>query len=223
MLTLQEIYKKIFILLDTETLRETATLVCKEWHDFIKNDPHFSSHLIVKFGVGSASINTILKSFPKLKRIELQEMPRLKWHLQRLNFDFCPDLEKVVIRAKDDFNKEIFESNFENEDFLNCMDNFKIQVPIVAFHPKEKPRAFTVENINKMVVDLDNALLEAEDFDIDDFGTKLGKNLEEIRVDLTVHDWPNTIPYDPYGQLGGTFDLNLFLVVILHKYLFKHT
>ena len=152
MLTLQEIYKKIFILLDTETLRETATLVCKEWHDFIKNDPHFSSHLIVKFGVGSASINTILKSFPKLKRIELQEIPRMKWHLQRLNFDFCPDLEKVVIRAKDDFNKEIFESNFENEDFTNMMNDFKIQVPSVAFHPKDKPQAFTGKSLSEALL-----------------------------------------------------------------------
>ena len=199
MLTLQEIYKKIFILLDTETLRETATLVCKEWHDFIKNDPHFSSHLIVKFRMNSTNINSILKSFPKLKRIELQEIQNLKWTLQRLNFDLCPDLEKVVIRAKDDFNKEIFESDFENEDFLNCLGDFKMKVPIVAFHPKDKPQAFTVENINKMWLDLDNALLEAEGFDIDDFGTKLGKNLEEIKFSLMTHDW-----HDPYEQRGGT-------------------
>ena len=67
-----------------------------------------------------------------------------------------------------------------------------------------------------MALDLDNALLEAEDFDIDDFGTKLAKNLEEIRCSLLVHDWHNTIPYDPYGQRGGTCDFNLFWVVILH-------
>ena len=200
MLTLQELYKKIFLLLETETLRETATLVCKEWHDFIKNDPHFSSQLIVKFRMNSTMINSILKSFPKLKRIELQESQDLKLTLQRLNFDLCPDLEKVTIRAKDDFNKEIFESNFENEDFLNCMGDFKIQVPIVAFHPKDKPQAFTVENINKMVLDLDTALLEAEDFDIDDFGTKLGKNLEEIRFSLSINYWD-----DPYEQREGTY------------------
>ena len=201
MLTLQEIYKKIFLMLETDTLRETATLVCKEWHDFIKNDPHFSSQLIVKFRMNSTMINSILKSFPKLKRIELQESQDLKLTLQRLNFDLCPDLEKVTIRAKDDFNKEIFEeSNFENEDFLNCMGDFKIQVPIVAFHPKDKPQAFTVENINKMVLDLDTALLEAEDFDIDDFGTKLGKNLEEIRFSLSINYWD-----DPYEQREGTY------------------
>ena len=201
MLTLQELYKKIFLLLETETLRETATLVCKEWHDFIKNDPHFSSQLIVKFRMNSTMINSILKSFPKLKRIEIQESQDLKLTLQRLNFDLCPDLEKVTIRAKDDFNKEIFEeSNFENEDFLNCMGDFKIQVPIVAFHPKDKPQAFTVENINKMVLDLDTALLEAEDFDIDDFGTKLGKNLEEIRFSLSINYWD-----DPYEQREGTY------------------
>ena len=91
------------------------------------------------------------------------------------------------------------------------MDDFKIQVPIVAFHPKDKPQAFTVENINKMVLDLDSALLEAEDFDIDDFGTKLGKNLEEIRLSLSIHDW-----YDPYEQRGGTYDFDLFFVIILH-------
>ena len=55
--------------------------------------------------MGSANINSILKSFPKLKRIELQEIQNLKLTLQRLNLDLCPDLEKVVIRAKDDFNK----------------------------------------------------------------------------------------------------------------------
>ena len=205
MLTLQEIYKKIFLLLETETLRETATLVCKEWHDFIKNDPHFSSHLIAKIGMNSTNINSILKSFPKLKRIELQEIQNMKLTLQRLNFDLCPDLELVTIRAKDDFNKEIFESNFENEDFLNCMDDLKMKVPIVAFHPKDKPQAFTVENINKMWLDLDTALLEAEDFDINDFGTKLGKNLEEIKISLFISDWN-----DPYEQHGGTY-FDLFL------------
>ena len=208
MLTIQEVYKKIFLMLETKTLRETATLVCKEWHDFIKNDPHFSSHLIVKFRMNSTNINSILKSFPKLKRIELQEIQNMKLTLQRLNFDLCPDLEKVVIRAKDDFNKEIFESNFENEDFTNMMNDFKIQVPIVAFHPKDKPQAFTVENINKMVLDLDSALLEAEDFDIDDFGTKLGKNLEEVKFSLSITDWS-----DPYEQRGGSYKFDLFFVI----------
>ena len=136
-----------------------------------------------------------------MKRIELQEIPNLKWHLKRLNFDLCPDLEKVIIKAfNNDFNKEIFESNFENEDFINIYytGDFKIQVPIVAFHPKDKPQAFTVENINKMWLDLDTALLEAEDFDIDDFGTKLGKNLEEIRLNLHISDW-----HDPMYLPGG--------------------
>ena len=152
MLTLQEVYKKIFLMLETKTLRETATLVCKEWHDFIKNDPHFSSHLIIKFRMNSTNINSILKSFPKLKTIELQEIQNMKLTLQRLNFDLCPDLEKVVIRAKDDFNKEIFESNFENENFINIYytGDFKFHVPIVAFHPKDKPQAFTGKFCQKL-------------------------------------------------------------------------
>ena len=158
--------------------------------------------------MGSANINSILKSFPKLKRIELQEVQNLKLTLQRLNFDLCPDLEKVVIRAKDDFNKEIFDSNFENEDFMNCLGDFKIKVPIVAFHPKDKPQAFKVENINKMWLDLDNVLLEAEDFDIYDFGTKLGKNLEEVKFSLSITDWS-----DPYEQRGGSYKFDLFFVI----------
>ena len=102
--------------------------------------------------MGSANINSILKSFPKLKRIELQEIPNLKWHLQWLNLNLCPDLEKVIIKAKDDFNKEIFESNFENEDFTNMMNDFKIQVPSVAFHPKDKPQAFTGKSLSEALL-----------------------------------------------------------------------
>ena len=52
-----------------------------------------------------------------------------------------------------------------------------------------------------MALDLDTALLEAEDFDIYDFGTKLGKNLEEIKFSLMTHDWS-----DPYEQHGGTYN-----------------
>ena len=63
-----------------------------------------------------------------------------------------------------------------------------------------------------MALDLDTALLEAEDFDIYDFGTKLGKNLEEIRCSLLVHEW-HTIPYDSYEQREGTYDFDLFSVV----------
>ena len=156
-----------------------------------------------------------------MKRIELQEVQNLKLTLQRLNLDLCPDLEKVVIRAKDDFNKEIFESNFEDEDFTNMMNDFKIQVPIVAFHPKDKPQAFTVENINKMVLDLDTALLEAEDFDIDDFGTKLGKNLEEIRLNLHISDWHNPM-YLPGGMHNFDLFLELFLNITLCKYVISY-
>ena len=72
-----------------------------------------------------------------------------------------------------------------------------------------------------MALDLDNALLEAEDFDIDDFGTKLGKNLEEIRLNLHISDWHNPM-YLPGGMHNFDLFLELFLNITLCKYVISY-
>ena len=98
---LPELWGMIFRKLDYHELRQNLGLVCKVWHDIIQNDPLFSSELKIKktnktekLELTTENINSILGSFPVLKKLELYECENLI--LKDLDFNQCPNLEKVI-------------------------------------------------------------------------------------------------------------------------------
>ena len=94
---LPELWGMIFRKFEIDFIRENLTLVCKEWHDFIRKDPMISGELKVKRDQSTENVNLLLASYPVLKRLELYESwENLK--LEDLDFEQCPDLEKVVIK-----------------------------------------------------------------------------------------------------------------------------
>ena len=106
---LPELWGMIFRKLESQSeLRQNVALVCKDWYNIIQNDPLFSSELKVKteqketedvdsfkLELTTENVNSLLGSFPVLKKMEFYECEDLV--LDDLNFNQCPNLEKVIL------------------------------------------------------------------------------------------------------------------------------
>ena len=64
---LPELWGMIFRKFDTDFIRKNLTLVCKEWHDFIRKDPMISGELKIKRDQSTENVNSLLASYPVLK------------------------------------------------------------------------------------------------------------------------------------------------------------
>ena len=111
-----EIWTKIFHALDIFTLREIASLVCKEWYNIVRNDTKMSSELIVnskqKLGIKAEDVNSLLISYPMLKTLHifLNENEDI---LEELNFNQNTYLTKVIVNGN--FNEPLgFRGKWEN-------------------------------------------------------------------------------------------------------------
>ena len=93
-------------------------------------------------------MNLLLGSHPVLRRIELHES--LSLTLQDLNFDLCPNLEKVVLKE----NSEIFQQTWRLNYKVNKRYQTGVPPPIivneVVFHPKENLKDLDFGNIHSM-------------------------------------------------------------------------
>ena len=161
----REIWTKIFHELDRFTIREIASLVCKEWLNIVRNDFKLSSEIIVnskeKLCIKASEINSLLLSYPMLKTLHifLQENEDI---LEELNFEPCIYLTKVVVNGN--FNDQMgFRGEWEHLrqiqrstmypnakkkkfDYEFC---FPVDVTQIVFNPKEKLELNT-ENVYQL-------------------------------------------------------------------------
>ena len=104
----REIWTKIFHELDKFTVREIASLVCKEWLTIVRNDFKLSSEIIVnsreKICIKASEINSLLLSYPMLKTLHLF-LHENEDILEELNFEPCIYLTKVIVNGN--FNDQM--------------------------------------------------------------------------------------------------------------------
>ena len=184
---LPELWGIIFRKFDTDFIRQNITLVCKDWHDFVRKDPMISGELKVKRGQSTENINLLLASHPVLKRIELYEC--LEWAGQEciklvdLDFKQCPDLEKVVVKDITEIYHTL-ESNAGKN-----FPEFQFDPDGISFHPKEDLENVNIGNIHSMNLPW-NFQQNTEDtkmmnkFDFKAFGINLKNNTESLTIDV---------------------------------------
>ena len=182
---LPELWGMIFRKFDTDFIRQNITLVCKEWHDFIRKDPIISGELKVKKDQSTENINLLLASYPILKRLELYESwGNLK--LDDLDFEQCPDLEKVVV-------KDVTEIAHCHTLVSNAGKNFprfRCFPDGISFHPKENLQNMNIGNIHSMhlpwsIHQTDQTAKLMDEFDFKAFGINLKNNTECLSIDVT--------------------------------------
>ena len=147
----REIWTLIFRKLDNWTLREKASLVCKEWLNLIRYDSILSGNLIITTDKGAKDINKFLQSFPMLEAIVLKIPQASLEFMKGLNFDCCPGLEKVSVQGDttDVLGFRISDHQTKYEyDF-----GFPVEVLEVEFHPKDKNH-LSPKNIQKLKLHL---------------------------------------------------------------------
>ena len=147
----REIWTLIFRKLDNWTLREKASLVCKEWLNLIRYDSILSGNLIITTDKGAKDINKFLQSFPMLELIVLKIPQASLEFMKGLNFDCCPGLEKVSVQGDttDVLGFRISDHQTKYEfDF-----GFPVEVLEVEFHPKDKNH-LSPKNIQKLRLNL---------------------------------------------------------------------
>ena len=171
----------IFRKFETDFIRKNLTLVCKEWHDFIRKDPMISGELKVKRDQSTENVNLLLASYPVLKRLELYESwENLK--LEDLDFEQCPDLEKVVVKDVIEIVHSTLLSNAGNS-----FPRFPCFPDGISFHPKENLENVNIGNIHSMHLPWniqqtreDTKMMEK--FDFKAFGINLKNNTESLTI-----------------------------------------
>ena len=179
-------WEKIFRSLDSKFVKESVTLVCKEWHNIIRNDPILSSQLKVKKAQTTDHVNLLLGSHPVLRRIEVHES--LSLTLQDLNFDLCPNLEKVVLKENSEIYMQTWRLNYKVNKRYQTDCPPPIIVNEVVFHPKENLKDLDVGNIHSM--DFFNHFHPSSakvdqvlgTFDFKSFGINLKNNVENLTL-----------------------------------------
>ena len=179
---LPELWGMIFRKFDTDFIRKNLTLVCKEWHDFIRKDPMISGELKIKRDQSTENVNLLLASYPVLKRLELYESwENLK--LEDLDFEQCPDLEKVVVKDVTEIDHTLV-SNAGN-----TFPRFQCFPDGISFHPKENLENVNIGNIHSMHLPWniqqsrgDTKMMEK--FDFKAFGINLKNNTESLTIDV---------------------------------------
>ena len=193
---LPELWGMIFRKLDSHKLRQNLGLVCKEWHDIIQNDTFFSSGLKIKkeiktekLELTTEDINSILGSFPLLKKLEFYECENLI--LKDLDFNQCPNLENVIYHI----------SEFDSH--LNCtvfkgskctLFPFLHTVHEISFHPKEDLEALNIANIQSLeILSVTQprhpfTIKQLDQFDFKTLGINLSDNLETFTIHIREQD-----------------------------------
>ena len=189
---LPELWGMIFRKLDSRELRQNLGLVCKEWHDIIQNDPLFSSELKIKkenktekLELTTENINSILGSFPLLKKLEFYECENLI--LKDLDFNQCPNLEKVIYHISE-FDSHKNCTLFKGLKFP--LFPFSHTVHEISFHPKEDLKNLNIYNIlNLEILSVTDprqpfSFEQLDQFDFKTLGSKLRKNLETVTIHI---------------------------------------
>ena len=195
----QELWRMIFRKLDSHDLRRNLGLVCKEWHDIIQNDPLFSNELRIKkenqtenvdslasekLELTTENINSLLGSFPVLKKLEFYECENLI--LNDLDFNQCPSLEKVIFHISE-FDSQLDCTVFKGS---KCtLFPFLHTVHEISFHPKEDLEALNIANIQSLEilsVTQPRQPFSSKQLDKFDFKT-LGINLRNNLETATIH------------------------------------
>jgi len=189
-----EVWSKILRMLDPLTLRRSASLVCKDWLDLIRNDSKMSGAICTSYtlcGTGCKDswnieeVKSFLDSFPMLKILQIpicdfeQDIFERFKEIIRKN----ASLEKLVLTLYEvpDKKSQIWKPVLDDEP---CQKKKKASFDIsklmefitpwkFLFHPKGN-FAFNVHNI----VDMEISLFDVpEDFDYDEFGEIIKKTL----------------------------------------------
>ena len=178
---LPELWGMIFRKFDTDFIRQNITLVCKEWHDFIRKDPIISGELKVKKDQSTENVNLLLAAYPVLKRLELYESLNLK--LDELDFKQCPDLEKVVVKDVTEIDDTLVSNAGKTFPRFACF------LDGISFHPKENLENVNIGNIHSMHLPwniqqtrIDTKMMDK--FDFKAFGIKLKNNTESLTIDV---------------------------------------
>ena len=179
---LPELWGMIFRKFETDFIRQTITLVCKDWRDFIRKDPIISGELKVKRDQSTENVNLLLAAYPVLKRLELYESwENLK--LEDLDFKQCPDLEKVVVKDVLVIDDTLVTNAGKTFPRFACFPDG------ISFHPKENLENVNIGNIHSMTLPW-NIQQNREDtkmmnkFDFKAFGVKLKNNTESLTIDV---------------------------------------
>ena len=178
---LPELWGMIFRKFETDFIRKNLTLVCKEWHDFIRKDPMISGELKIKRDQTTENVNLLLASYPVLKRLELYESwENLK--LEDLDFEQCPDLEKVVVKDVIEIVHSTLLSNAGNS-----FPRFPCFPDGISFHPKENLENVNIGNIHSMKLpwNIQQTRVNTkmmDKFDFKAFGINLKNNTESLTI-----------------------------------------
>ena len=138
-------------MLDKVTLKEVASLVCKEWMYMIRSELALSSYLIIKIEKGIQDINMILESHPALRKIQFK-IPENDYKdsmefIKALKFDYCSQLKKVT--ATGDFSNSFGFRNRDQQEKYEFDIGFPVEVLEITFNPKMKNHLNT-GNIKKL-------------------------------------------------------------------------
>ena len=191
---LPELWRMVFRKLDSHDLRKNLGLVCKEWRDVIQNDPLFSSELKIKkenqtekLELTTENVNSILGSFPVLKKLEFYECENLI--LKDLDFNQCPNLEKVIYHISE-FDSHLKWTLFKGSKLFP----FSHIVHEISFHPKEDLEALNIANIQSLeIISVTQprpsfSRKQLDKFDFKTFGINLRNNLETVTIHIREED-----------------------------------
>merc|ERR550534_3144743 len=201
---LPELWGMVFRKLDSHALRKNLGLVCKEWLDIIQNDPLFSSELKIKkanktekLELTTENVNSILGSFPVLKKLEFYECENLI--LKDLDFNQCPNLEKVIYHISE-FDSHLNCTVFKGSEC--ALFPFLHTVHEISFHPKEDLEALNIANIHSLEIlsvtqprQTFNSK-QLDKFDFKTFGINLRNNLETVTIHIREEDLDDIQPVD---------------------------
>ena len=125
-----EIWLTIFSYLDKKSLR-SASATCKFWLELIRLDPRLSSHIILQ-NIDLESLQTkiensefIWERWPVLKTLELEHSNYIKSpeeamnFVEKINFEGCLILEKLVFNVAFDFTSLLQESHSVTRNLSN--------------------------------------------------------------------------------------------------------
>ena len=185
-----EVWSTVFRFLDITSLRKGASLVCKDWLQIIRNDPHLSSEFLTTAYLSYKDINSLLQSFPILHTIQFRTTSYKHKNFGRIDFESAANLKKVilVIGTFSNDKEDIFtpptekscpkKRKTEIDNILEPIENM-LNVKQIVFNPKEK-LSVSVENIRAL------ELLTYSSYR-NYFTADSLKNLEVLHIHLHIH------------------------------------
>ena len=174
-------------------LLKGASLVCKDWLQIIRNDPHLSSEFLTTAYLGYKDINSLLQSFPILHTIQFRTTSYKHKNFGRIDFESAANLKKVilVIGTFSDDKEDIFTPPTEKscpkkrktsiDNILEPIENI-LNVKQIVFNPKEK-LSVSVENIRALELHKYSSYVSYRNY----FAADSLKNLEVLHIHLHMH------------------------------------